>query len=280
MTYLSASQPVYQDERTGPKEKERGGQREIYLTALREQFITVKEALTIAGREGTARMALWRLTANGYLVRVREGLYAAVPPQHVGSEFEFDRYLLFDKAMNRSGALAFHSALELHGVANSQFTTVYYMSPKRSKPFEFQDILYRPVLASKVFGITAVHRGDRTVNVTDRERTFLDCIRRPDLCGGVEEYFKSLESFALMDPHKILDYLERFDDRGLYQKAGLVLTCLRERVRVPEGLLRSLRAEVGPSAYYLVPGGRAGGRLVKEWNVLVPRTLEEMMRSV
>ncbi len=269
------------DERTGPRDrKECGGQKDIYLTALRDQFITANEALGITCLESTARMALWRLSAKGNLVRVREGLYGAVPPEHVGSEYEFDRYLLFDRVMDRAGALAFHSALELHGAANSRYTTVYYLSTKRSRPFEFQGVLFRSVQTSKVFGTTLLYQDDIPVNVTDRERTFLDCIRRPDLCGGVEEYLKSLEAFSVMDPKKIVDYLERFDEKGLYHKAGFVLSYLKDRVRVPDDLLVSLRAKVGPHPCYLVPGKKTGGRLVKEWNVLVPRNLEEMMRFV
>lgn len=225
-------------------------------------------------------MALWRLTTKGNLVRVKEGLYAAVPPEHVGSEYEFDRYLLFDRAMGRAGALAFHSALELHGAANSRFTTVFYLSVKRSKPFEFQSIYYRPVLASKIFGTTVHYLGDQPVNVTDKERTFLDCIRRPDLCGGVEEYLKSLEAFTLLDPLKLMDYLERFDERGLYNRAGFVLSHLKDSIRVPDHLLDHLRAKIGPNAIYLEPGKRSGGRLVKEWNLLVPRDLEELVRHV
>ncbi|HSA35131.1 MAG TPA: hypothetical protein P5202_01080 [Methanomassiliicoccales archaeon] len=257
-----------------------GGQREIYMTALRGQFITTDEALRITCTESTARMALWRLTTKGYLVRVREGLYAAVPPEHAGSEYEFDRYLLADRAMDRTGALAFHSALELHGAVNSQFTTVYYLSAKKFKPFDFQDIFYRPVLASKLFGMTVHYVDDIPINVTDRERTFLDCIRRPDLCGGVEEYLKSMEAFALMDQQKILNYLERFDEKGLYHKAGFILSYLKDRIRVSEDLLESLRGKVGPNVTYLVPGRKAGGRLVKEWNVLVPGNIEEMVRFV
>lgn len=260
--------------------KECGGQKDIYLTALRGQFITSEEALGITRMESTARMALWRLSTKGNLVRVREGIYGAVPPEHVGSEYEFDRYLLFDKVMERTGALAFHSALELHGAANSRYTTVYYLSTKRSRRFEFQGILYRPVAASEMFGTTVHYLDDVPLNVTDRERTFLDCIRRPDLCGGVEEYLKSFESFSAMDPDKILEYLERYGEKTLYHKAGFVLHHLKDRVRVPEDLLISLRAKVGPNPCYLVPGKRVGGRLVKEWNVLVPRNLEEMVRFV
>jgi len=255
--------------------------KEIYITALRHQFITIAEARDIAGKESTARMALWRLAKQGSLLRIRNGLYAAVPPERKDSNFEVNRYLLFDHAMSSAGALAFHSALELHGAAQSRFSTVFYLTTNKKRPFDFQDITYRPVWAPDIFGRTTIRIDDLPIQVTDKERTFLDCIRRPDLCGGLEEYLKSVEAFTLMSPVRLLDYLERFGEYSLYQRAGLILTYLRDRIKVTEDLLEVLRSRVGPSACYLVPGKRGiGGRLVKEWNVLVPRNFEELMRFV
>ncbi len=254
---------------------------EIYLTALRHRFITLAEAKEIAGKEVTARMTLWRLAKQGSLLRVRNGFYAAVPPERKDSGFEVNRYLLFDRAMNSAGALAFHSALELHGAAQSRFNTVFYLTTGNKRPFDFQDITYRPVWTMDIFGRTTILIDDLPLQVTDKERTFLDCIRRPDLCGGLEEYLKSVEGFTLMSPVRLLDYLERFGERSLYQRAGLILTYLRDRIKIDEDLLETLRSKVGPSAYYLVPGRRRiGGKLVKDWNVLVPRNFQELMRFV
>lgn len=254
---------------------------EIYLTALRHRFITLDKACEIAGKESTARMTLWRLAKQGSLLRVRNGFYAAVPPERKDSSYEVNRYLLFDQAMNSAGALAFHSALELHGAAQSRFNTVFYLTTEKRRPFHFQDITYRPVWTLDIFGRTIIPIDDIPIQVTNKERTFLDCIRRPDLCGGLEEYLKSVEAFTLMSPVRLLDNLERFGERSLYQRAGLILTYLRDRIKIDEELLETLRSKVGPSAYYLVPGKRGtGSRLVKEWNVLVPRNFEELMRFV
>ena len=168
---------------TGNKKIIGEGQKHIYMSALRNRFITLDEARRITGKDKAARMALWRLTKQGNLVRVREGLYAAIPPERVGSAYEIDRYLLFDRAMGSTGALAFHSALELHGTAYSRFSSVFYLTTKKMRPFEFQEISYRAVWAPEIFGRVALYIDDLPVQVTDKERTFLDCIRRPISAG-------------------------------------------------------------------------------------------------
>jgi predicted transcriptional regulator of viral defense system len=253
----------------------------VYLAGVRLRVITLKEVTGIVGNYATARMTVWRLSKKGYLLRAREGMYAAVPPEFLGSNFEVDRYILAHRSSGPSGALAFHSALELHGVAHSPFTTVYYLSTKKARPFEFQDIAYRSVWASRLFGVTTTGRNGVDISVTDKERTLLDCLRRPDLCGGLEELLKSAEGLALLDSGKLMEYLRRFGERSLYQRTGLVLSALQDKIRVPDDLLGRLRDRVGPNAYYLYPGMRTGkSKFVKEWNVIVPRNLAELMRFV
>jgi predicted transcriptional regulator of viral defense system len=51
------------------KKRKSGGQKEIYLSALKNKVITVSEARQIVKNDNTARMALWRLTKDGHLVR-------------------------------------------------------------------------------------------------------------------------------------------------------------------------------------------------------------------
>ena len=254
---------------------------EIYKHALRNRFITLDEARSISGNDNTARMVLWRLSKRGNLIRVRSGLYAAVPLENDQGQFEVDRYLLANRLVGENGALAFHTALEVHGVAYSQFNRVFYISNKKSTPFHFQDIDYRPVLTSSLFGFTTVYIDEIRVKVTDKERTFLDCLRRLDLCGGLEEFLKSVEGFTLMSPPKLLDYLERFGEQSLYQRTGFILEQLKGTINVEDDLMQVLRGRVSVTPTYLVPGSQhVGGRLVKDWNVLVPRNLEEIARFV
>ena len=46
------------------------------------------------------------------------------------------------------------------------------------------------------------------VKVTDKERTFIDCIDKVELAGGNEELILCLELFGKLDGEKILKYLK------------------------------------------------------------------------
>ena len=66
---------------------------------------------------GTLRKVVSNLERKGYLLRVQNGLYVAVPAEFVGSGYEADRYLVASKAYVKEYAISHHSALELFGVA-------------------------------------------------------------------------------------------------------------------------------------------------------------------
>jgi predicted transcriptional regulator of viral defense system len=253
--------------------------RRIYELAVQQGFIDLHQASEFAGY-AQARAALWRLAGRGQLSKIKDGLYAGIPPGQNAEDYEVDRYLLAYWLSSRSGTLAFHSALELHGVANSVFYRVTYFSPSRLKPFEFQDILYSQVSYKSIFGTVPMYRGG-IIMVTDQERTFLDCLRRIQLSGGFEEVFKSVEGFAMLDSKRMWDYLLRFDEPALFSRTGYVLTLLDGKVRFDESLLENIRTKVGNRPSHLMPGGRGIAHSVdKEWNLLVPENIEELLKQV
>jgi predicted transcriptional regulator of viral defense system len=253
----------------------------VYLHGVANRFFTVEDARRVVGTPQTARKAVVQLAQRGYALRVYKGLYAAVPAEYIASGFDADRYLLASRVAGDGGALAFHSALEIHGVAQSAFTTSYCLVRRRVRPFSFQGIDYRFVNAQHLFGVMEVSRDIGTIHVTDKERTLLDCIRRPDLCGGLEEVLKSIGMFRMVDTKRLGGYLGRFSEAGLMQRTGFVLSLLQDAMRIPDEFLTGLRIRVSKRPSYLVPRmERGSGRLNRDWNVIAPRNLDEVMRPV
>ena len=253
----------------------------LYLFALERRVFSTVEANEVLGDGPTARKLLVSLARKGYLLRIMRGLYGTVPPELAGTEHEIDRYLVANGASRSSGVLAFHTALELHGVANATLNEVYCIICGRIHPFSFQGVDYRFINASEVFGTTRIVRQGISLTVTDRERTFLDCIRRPELAGGLDEMLRSLGTFHTVDTVVLGKYISRFGEKSLVQRTGVILSLLKDELRVPDEFLAGLRTGVGKKVYYLTPGmGRGIGRLDKEWNVMVPRNIHEVVRGV
>jgi predicted transcriptional regulator of viral defense system len=258
------------------------GEQRAYLVLAKNKVMSFSDISDSFHNNQTARATMLRLVRKGYALRPRKGFYIAVPPERASSgSYTADRYLLANAIVRPGGALAYHTALELHGVAQSYFNTAYAIATSPKKNFQYQDVEYVFMIPKKIFGLMNIMRSGIELSVTDRERTFLDCLRRLDYCGGPEEYIKSVQTFHMLDFKILREYLKQYNERSLYQKTGYMLSLLKDDFKPPEEFIWHLKRKRSASTYYLLPRIVPNmGRLDNEWNIIAPKNIEELMRFV
>jgi len=230
----------------------------------------------------------------GNILRIKRGLYATVPPGVNPNSTPVDMFLLAGK-MSADAVLAYHTALDFLGRAHSIWYRLLYLTNNRAtrpvifRECEFRGILFPKALRDKGEELFAVNREKRAglqVRVTSLERTLVDLFDRPDLAGGYEEIWRSLESVQFFDLDMVLDYALLLNNSTTIAKVGLYLETRREELMVEERHLRRLREHRPKDTTYMIRGDRRRGNrkrsLVKEWNLVVPqeileRTWEEIM---
>jgi len=250
----------------------------LYQKLIKESFFTFDDALKLVKNKNLTKIKLLRLVKRGYVKRVRRGLYQIIPIEFRGKEPPFDKFLLGRKLVNPY-YFSHHSALEVHGVANTViFNTVYISSPKQFKKFHYNGIEYRWVKSEKLFGVQKAIWMDKIIYVSDRERTIIDCIDRIELAGGLEEAFKSLISFPSINPKRLYDYLIAINKRSLFNKVGFFLSLndVKEKWKINQDFLLMLKRNTGSKVYYFA-AKKGEGKLVKEWKIIVPRNLDKMI---
>lgn len=243
----------------------------IYSQLYSQRIITTKDVKGIVGAPHKSANYINNLRRKGYLQKIRKGLHAIVPPKLVGEEFKPDKFLVASK-LKDDYYLAYHSALELHGVAQSAYKTVWISCKNPSPSFSYQGIDYQFVTSKHDFGLTQMQRQNNSLRVSDREKTLLDCIRRPKYAGGWEELVKSIESFPSITSERLLGYLEKFSEQGLYQKTGFVLKNIE--LPIPEETIAKLQSHVGQRTYYIDKDKQS--HYVSAWNLMVPDNWGEM----
>lgn len=213
---------------------------------------------------------------HGRVLRVRRGLYCVVPPGADPATCPVDAYMLAAK-MTDDAVLAYHTALEFHGKAYSVFEELQYLTGRAARPVAFRSYRFHPVRFPKklttkdkqLFGVKQVDRAGITVRVTTLERTLVDLLDRPDLGGGWEEIWRSLETVEFFDLDLIVQYALLLENATTAAKVGLFLEQHKDRLMVEENHLERLRARRPREPHYLTRG-RRGGRLVSDWNLVVP----------
>lgn len=247
----------------------------IYFGFYEGEVFKISEAYKIILNKKTVRQTIFRLKRKGFIRQIRRGLFAIVPAQMIGKEFSADRILVASR-LAEPYFLSHHTALEIYGVAQSYFGTAYISTNKAMKGLEFQGISYKFVTTKYFFGTERVLRGGMKICASDTERTILDCIRAMEYAGGIEEIIKSISAFPAVNYKKLLKYLELFNEKSLFHRAGYIFGSLKREMNVPRWFLEKIRKNLGARAYYLIPGRK--GKYVKEWKVIVPKNVAEMMK--
>src|ERR1700682_4362412 len=92
------------------------------------------------GQDRSVRNMLYRLKREGRVRQLTKGVYAGAL-----ATTSIDRYSVPSRLRN-DAVVAFHSALEFHGVANQLFQTVYYLSTRPRRDVVFDGVTYHSVV--------------------------------------------------------------------------------------------------------------------------------------
>ncbi len=246
-------------------------EQKIYSRTYSKRVVATEDVRDVVGRGHKCADYINNLREKGYFQKIRKGLYAVVPPNLVNTdEMRPDKFIVASKIRNQY-YISHHSALELQGLAQSVFSVVWITSKNPGRSFSFQDIDYRIITTKHFFGYEAMDYLGVPIKVSDTERTVLDCIRNHKYAGGWEELMKSLENLPYLDLEKIMDYLGRFNEKSLYQKAGFVLQSLD--IEMSRYVLMRSKEKIGKRTYYL--DKNKDSFYLKEWNLMIPKRFKE-----
>ena len=255
---------------------------------------TVEEAdrfLDARQRGGAAnpatRQALLRYyVKQGRLRHVRRGLYAVAFPSKspklgssIDGDVSADTFLIASR-LTSDAVLAYHTALDLHGLAHSlREERIILSEQKLVRPLLFAGIRYQAVpppsallLADRMtLGVEIQDRQGLAVRVTGIERTLVDILDRPALAGGWEEAWRAWESADMaLDFQFLLRYVQLLGSATTAAKLGYVLETNWEHLAVPSTILEELHALAPRQPHPAQRGLRTSTHLIGTWNLLVP----------
>jgi len=247
--------------------------REVFT--LNEFMTAVDPDVSDRTRETNLRNAVKRGEAR----RIARGLYTS----NVGVfRDKTPNVLLVASKAAPDSVLAYHTALEAHGVAHTPARTLYFLSAKTVTPFTIRGYRFRrvadkaeripPSLAALY--VTDVRTGDALISATTRERTLVDCLARLDLAGGLEELLRSVGSFSTVESEPIARYCASLGSPTLGARAGWLLDLMADDWLCDPAPLHEMRRSLGRGTYWLQrrrPGVEY--EFVSAWRLYVPAGL-------
>ena len=234
----------------------------------------------VGARGKEAFLAYYRKT--GRVLRVRRGLYAVIPPGADPDSYPVDPYLIAAK-LTGDAVLSHHTALEFHGRAYSVWRHLVYSASRPVGSLGFRSQVFRGVKfpeallrrGAEHFAVMNSERSGVAMRVTSLERTLVDVLHRPDLSGGWEEVWRSLESVEFFDADKVVAYALLLGNATTSAKVGFYLDQNRDALMIEERHLGPLRDRRPVQPHYLDRARRKPGCLVTNWNLVVPEDVLE-----
>ncbi len=242
-------------------------------------FTTPEFTEFLGGKENPNKSTRDNLLAyhvnNGNLVRVKKGLYAVVPSGVAAADYPADPYLLASR-MAQDAVLAYHTALDFHSKSYSVFNKFLYLTKRSMKDVSFRNYQFTSVRPPKSlldkrksdFGVITSERNGMEIKVTSLERTLVDLFDKPDLGGGWEEIWRSLESVEFYNINEVVGYALLLDKASTIAEVGYFLERNEERLFVNRSDLQILKNRIPKQPHYM--DKKLKGSLVKQWNLIVP----------
>lgn len=224
----------------------------------------------------TADSLLQQQTKAGTLLRVRRGLYAAVPAGATVDTYLVDPFLLATR-LAPDATVAYHAALQFPGKSYSIWHRFTVLTRKDVRPLTFQGSEFIGVRPPRALanasdmggGILSEPHAGGSVRLTTLERTLVDVLDAPDLGGGWEEIWRSLEMVEYFDLDAVVTYALKLRSAVTTARVGFFLEQHRETLSVEDRHLRALH-DLAPRQPTYLERRREPGRLVKSWNLVVP----------
>jgi len=242
------------------------------MTRQGKRIFTFKDAVRAYGSSGQSlRELLSTLVKRGWLQRVEKGKYLILPFE-AGREREWTEHeFIIASYLIAPYYIGFRSALNYYGYTEQISRTVFIASTRRKlkSSLEISGVTYRFVTMSerKFFGAKQISINGYQVNISEPEKTIVDCLDQLRYCGGILEVAKALwYGRDELDFVKVAEYSRRNGNRAASQRLGYLIEILGFKAdKAIDILLQGISRRYA----YLDSLSEPKGKYIDRWKVIV-----------
>jgi predicted transcriptional regulator of viral defense system len=177
--------------------------------------------------------------------------------------------------------IAYRSALSYWQLTDQVPSVTTVVVPKQQKLPQQSSIRQQFRLVTlapyKFFGYATIWRDNLRVNISDVEKTILDCLEKPQYAGGIDQAIHALLQAwkERLSFDKLDVYLQKFRNNTLLKRTGFLLDFMgaldSERKKDWQAMLNTNIALLDPLA-------EPRGRLCSEWRIRINMDVENELR--
>lgn len=246
-------------------------------------IFTIEDAIKIGEKDYFATGDfLSELVKRKVLARIKSGKYLILQTGTENTQLKNWPVIARELVLPHPYFISYYSAMRLHGMTTHPLFEVCVTTPHRLTDKKVSDFKYRFIYCKKehFWGDEArwVTKQEK-VKVSDLERTVLDGLDRPDLCGGILEVVRGIwAKKADMSSQRMMKYAKKFRTKAALKRLGLIF----ETLKIKEDISRELVEMLEDSKDYILldPAGSRQGKHLKRWHIILNSNLEELREGI
>jgi predicted transcriptional regulator of viral defense system len=203
------------------------------VLAVAGRFVTpdaVVSALGVDRRAAAQRLARW--AQEGWLRRVRRGLYIPVPVDaHAPGTWAEDAMAVATAVWSPCYFTGW-TAANYWGLSEQVFRTTVVKTTRRVRAAEArlldQDyLLTHTTEAEMTWGLESIWREELRMRIADPARTVIDILDTPRLGGGIRHAAEILHAYLNEhDSDRLIEYGDRLGNRTVFKRLGYLVDTL------------------------------------------------------
>ena len=247
-----------------------------------KEIFTLGEAAKIygKGRQETSDF-LGDLMNRGLLARIVPGTFLILKMGQENTQLSNWPIIAQVLAGKDNYYISHYSAMRLHGMTTHPLSTVTITITKKRPAKKIHNHSYQFVYSKPAhfWGNSELWvTKQEKVSVSNLERTILDGLDRPDLCGGIKEVIRGIwAKQKSIDWDKLIKYSKKYHTRAAIKRLGFILEMLDLPID-PLPLLETIN--MGKDYVALDPNGPKLGKHLSRWRLLVNMNIDELKASV
>ena len=223
------------------------------------------------------------MVKRGLLMRLKKGLYYIIPYEKDPDAFMPDWHIIAGYLIKGADHyIGYYSALQIHDLITQPSLKEQIIVSKQIRPstikikdVDFQFIYHNEnhFFGSKKIWIDSFNK----VLCSDLEKTFIDCLFKPDYAGGIVEVARAIyTSKDKIDFNKLFEYAEKFKSQAVIKRLGFLL----ELLEIKTNIILKLN-KLKTSSYVLLDTELPkSGKMISRWSIQQNLEIETIKSAI
>lgn len=226
---------------------------------------------------------LSELVKRGLIARLKAGVYLILKTGQENTQLKNWPIIAREIAAPNSYFISHYSAMRLHGMTSHAIHDVFITISARVTNKKLKDIKYHFIYSKKEhFWGRATHwiTKQEQVQASDLERTILDGLDRPDICGGLTDVVRGIWGKQKeINWEKLAQYAKKFKTQAAVKRLGFITETLKIG---NDRFLNQILSDINKTKTYVLfdPDEAKRGSYLNRWGLRLNTNTEELKASV